>query len=115
MSRLNKYVQTEGAVIGQSFEVAAKSLKHMNDALMERVKESVDLIAGLRQELVRERAEHEETKNELDFLKEAYNILLLSNGKEESIEEGSGNPEERSREVSAVSEAAQKEEVVLAV
>jgi hypothetical protein len=114
MSKLNKYAQTEGGIIGQSFEVVAKSLKHMNDALMERVKESVDLIAGLRRELVRERAEHEETQNELDFLKEAYDILLLSNGKE-SIEEGSGNLEERSREVSVVSEAAGKEEVVLAV
>jgi hypothetical protein len=109
MSKLNKYAQTSEGVIRRDFEVAAKSLKRMNEALIERVKASVDLIAELQtmnKDLVHaltiERTDHARTLDEL---------LLLQNGKE-GIEESSGNPEEGTGEVIAVSEAEEKKEEV---
>jgi hypothetical protein len=103
MSKLNKYVQTD-AVKDGDFQVAAQSLKHMNVALMERIKEGVNLIAQLKEALVAAQTENAELKEKL-----SKSFPLPKDGKEESIEESSGNPEEGSREVSVVPQAEEEE------
>jgi FtsZ-binding cell division protein ZapB len=100
MSKPNKYAQTD--IFTQNYEVTAKSLKHMNDALMERIKAGVDLIAVLKEAIVELQARNQSLNDEL---------LLLRNGKE-SVKESSGNLEEGKRKVSSLSETKEEEKVM---
>jgi paraquat-inducible protein B len=117
MSKLNKYAQTEVVqkdLFSRDFEVSAKSLRYMNQALMQRIKEGVDLIAELKAGLTEFQKKYDEAVKELEKLKWDFTMAIEAEvkdfphtkyGQTQSLQKGSGNPEERPRKVIPVSQA----------
>jgi hypothetical protein len=123
MSKLNKHVQTQVVQkdpFSRDFEVSAKSLRYMNQALMQRIKEGVDLIAELKKALGELQKRYDEAVKELETLKWDFTMAIEAEvkgfphtkyGKAQGIEKGSGNLEEGPREVIPVPQTEGEKEV----
>jgi hypothetical protein len=59
--------------------VNAKSMKHMNEALLERVREGIDLICELKKAVSELRAENDNLKCQIEVWKAGHELLIELN------------------------------------
>jgi hypothetical protein len=66
--------------------VRAKSMKHMNEALLERVREGIDLICELKKAVSELSAENDDLKRQTEVWKAGQELLIELNEPRDSIE-----------------------------
>jgi hypothetical protein len=90
MSFVAKAANRNVAYGGPDDFVNAESMKHMNEALLERVHEGIDLICELNKAVAELSAENDELKRQIEVWKAGHELLIELNEQRDRTSQADG-------------------------